>query len=166
MHFEGPDSQLSIASGRSAEFWREGSNNATHYSWGEPASDEFADWSARANREDDRLAAPGYVSPEMTGWEDLDRNGRWETHPDYGPIWTPTTVVAGWAPYRYGHWVVVQPWGWTWVDYAPWGFAPFHYGRWFYYGSRWCWTPGYRVARPVYSPAMGECLSNRRGFVG
>ena len=22
------------------------------------------------------------------------------------------------------------PWGWTWVDDAPWGFAPFHYGRW------------------------------------
>jgi hypothetical protein len=24
----------------------------------------------------------------------------------------------------------MSPWGWTWVDNAPWGFAPFHYGRW------------------------------------
>ena len=90
----------------------------------------------------------------MTGAEDLDRYGTWETNPEYGPVWTPTTVVAGWAPYRYGHWVMVQPWGWTWVDHAPWGFAPFHYGRWVFLGSRWCWTPGYRVARPVYSPAL------------
>jgi hypothetical protein len=90
----------------------------------------------------------------MTGAEDLDRYGTWETNPEYGPVWTPTTVVAGWAPYRYGHWVMVQPWGWTWVDHAPWGFAPFHYGRWVFIGSRWCWTPGYRVARPVYSPAL------------
>jgi hypothetical protein len=134
--------------------WREGANNATHYAWGEPVRDEFADWTARANREDDRLASPGYVSPEMTGGEDLDRYGRWETTPDYGPIWMPTTVVAGWAPYRYGHWVYVQPWGWSWVDYAPWGFAPFHYGRWLFFGGRWCWAPGARVARPVYSPAM------------
>ena len=48
----------------------------------------------------------------------------------------------------------MRPWGWTWVDYAPWGFAPFHYGRWVYIGGSWCWAPGHRVARPVYSPAM------------
>jgi len=154
LQFESDDSALTIAAGRSAEFWREGAKNATHYAWGEPVTDEFADWTARANREDDRLASPGYVSPEMTGAEDLDRYGTWETNPEYGPVWTPTTVVAGWAPYRYGHWVMVQPWGWTWVDSAPWGFAPFHYGRWVFIGSRWCWTPGYRVARPVYSPAL------------
>ncbi len=36
----------------------------------------------------------------MTGAEDLDRHGRWEEHPDYGAVWIPTVVVAGWAPYR------------------------------------------------------------------
>lgn len=154
LQFDGDDSALTIPAGRSAELWREGANNATHYSWGEPQRDEFADWTARANREDDRLAAPGYVSPEMTGAEDLERYGRWDMNPDYGPIWMPLTVVAGWAPYRYGHWTVVQPWGWTWVDDAPWGFAPFHYGRWIFIGGNWCWAPGHRIARPVYSPAM------------
>src|SRR5512138_741170 len=157
VRFDAEDSSLTVPSGRSAEFWREGPNNATHYSWSELPSDEFGDWVARANREDDRIAAasaPQYVSPEMTGWEDLDRNGRWDTHPDYGPIWMPTTVVAGWAPYRYGHWAYIQPWGWTWVDDAPWGFAPFHYGRWLVVGGRWCWAPGRYVARPVYAPAL------------
>ena len=42
----------------------------------------------------------------------------------------------GWAPYHYGHWAWVDPWGWTWVDDAPWGFAPFHYGRWAYHRPR------------------------------
>ncbi|HYJ99778.1 MAG TPA: DUF6600 domain-containing protein, partial [Burkholderiaceae bacterium] len=76
------------------------------------------------------------------------------SHPEYGPVWAPTTVVAGWAPYRYGHWTWMSPWGWTWVDDAPWGFAPFHYGRWVVVGGRWCWAPGRYVARPVYAPAL------------
>jgi hypothetical protein len=154
LQFEGSDSTLTIASGRTAELWREGANNATHYSWSEPQQDEFADWTARASREDERVAAVPYVSPEMTGWEDLERNGRWDTHPEYGALWMPTTVVAGWAPYRYGHWAWIRPWGWTWVDDAPWGFAPFHYGRWVTVGGRWCWAPGRYVARPVYAPAL------------
>jgi ABC-type proline/glycine betaine transport system permease subunit len=33
-------------------------------------------------------------------------------------MWVPRTVVVGWAPYRYGHWVWISPWGWTWVDDA------------------------------------------------
>ena len=153
LHFENDNSALDIASGRSAEFWREAS--ATQYTWSEPQADEFGDWVARANREDDRTGAvTRYVSPEMTGYEDLDRNGRWESHPEYGSLWTPTTVVAGWAPYRYGHWTWISPWGWTWVDDAPWGFAPFHYGRWVVVSGRWCWAPGRYVARPVYAPAL------------
>lgn len=153
LHFENDDSALNIGGeNRGAELWLEG--GSTRYSWIEPVTDEFADWSARASREDDRSVSAQYVSTEMTGWEDLDRNGRWETSPDYGPLWYPTTVVAGWAPYRYGHWAWISPWGWTWVDDAPWGFAPFHYGRWVVVGGRWCWAPGRWVARPVYAPAL------------
>lgn len=95
-----------------------------------------------------------YVSPEMTGAEDLGQYGAWQQSPDYGPVWVPTVVVADWAPYRYGRWVWSGRWGWTWVDDMPWGFAPFHYGRWAYWRDRWCWVPGPYVRRPVYSPAM------------
>ncbi|MFO1296524.1 MAG: DUF6600 domain-containing protein [Rubrivivax sp.] len=77
-----------------------------------------------------------------------------ERRPDYGAIWYPSTVTAGWAPYRYGRWAWVRPWGWTWVDEAPWGFAPFHYGRWVHWHGRWCWAPGGYVQRPVYAPAL------------
>jgi len=158
LRFDAADSALAIPAGRSAELWREG--NVTHYDWSAPSNDAFAVWAERADRADDQVAVAPYVSPEMTGAEDLDRYGTWETTADYGPLWIPTTVVAGWAPYRFGHWVWVQPWGWSWVDDAPWGFAPFHYGRWVYYGRRWCWAPGQRVARPVYSPALVAWVGN------
>jgi hypothetical protein len=68
-------------------------------------------------------------------------------------------VPVDWAPYRNGRWRWVAPWGWTWVDAAPWGYAPFHYGRWVVIGGRWCWWPGRAVAQPVWAPALV-------GFVG
>jgi hypothetical protein len=90
----------------------------------------------------------------MTGYEDLDANGRWSNDPDYGPLWTPSGVSPSWSPYGDGHWAQVQPWGWTWIDNASWGYAPFHYGRWVYAGKRWAWSPGRRIERPIYAPAV------------
>ncbi|HKA43498.1 MAG TPA: DUF6600 domain-containing protein [Burkholderiales bacterium] len=119
-----------------------------------PPPDEFDRWAASRDQREGHVASTRYVPDEMTGYEDLDQYGAWQTVPDYGAIWVPTTVPAGWAPYRYGHWVWVAPWGWTWVDDAPWGFAPFHYGRWVWLHDHWAWAPGRRIAQPVYSPAM------------
>src|SRR6201997_2109618 len=52
------------------------------------------------------------------GLADLDDYGSWRTTGEYGAVWVPR-VAPGWAPYRYGHWVWVEPWGWSWVDDAP-----------------------------------------------
>ena len=119
-----------------------------------PQRDDFDEWCADRDRNEDSAEASNYVSPEMTGSEDLDDYGRWHYVAGYGPVWTPTRVAADWAPYRYGHWVWIAPWGWTWVEEEPWGFAPFHYGRWAYVESGWCWVPGPVVVRPVYAPAL------------
>lgn len=116
--------------------------------------DAFTDWALAQGRTDGEALSYRYVSPEMTGAEDLDRYGRWENAADYGPVWIPVQVAPDWAPYRDGRWVWSRRWGWTWVDDAPWGFAPFHYGRWVHYRARWCWVPGRYVARPVYAPAL------------
>ena len=151
MRFESNDSVLDLNDGQRAEFWQE--RGTTHYAWASPLNDRFGDWVARQDR-DDRRERNRYVSNEMTGAEDLDRNGRWDRHPEYGAVWYPTVVAADWAPYRYGQWVHTRGYGWTWVDDAPWGFAPFHYGRWVSYGGRWGWCPGQYVARPVYAPAL------------
>jgi hypothetical protein len=152
LHFESDDSALDLGNGRAAEFWREA--GAMHYTWDEPERDGFSQWVLADDARDDRLAAARHVSPEMTGWEDLDRYGRWEQNPEYGMVWQPTQVGPGWAPYRDGRWAWVPPWGWTWVDAAPWGFAPFHYGRWVNVRGNWCWAPGSYTPRPVYAPAL------------
>ena len=142
-----------LEAGQRAEFWRE--RRGLKFKWSSLAGDAFADWAQRDDQADDqRSASNRYVSPEMTGAEDLDRAGRWDRHPEYGAIWYPSDVRDDWAPYRYGRWVWVSPWGWTWVDESSWGFAPFHYGRWVSWRGRWGWCPGDYVARPVYAPAL------------
>jgi hypothetical protein len=121
------------------------------------APDSFDRWSLDRDRREQRAqSAPAaqYVSPDVVGYEDLDDNGTWSSVPEYGYVWTPTHVEVGWSPYRFGRWVWVAPWGWTWIDDAPWGFAPFHYGRWAHVSSRWCWVPGPRHVRAVYAPAL------------
>jgi hypothetical protein len=150
--YEGPGSALTVNAGQRAEFWLE--RDAAQYSITEPVRDAFASWSGERDRADERSASTRYVSPEMTGAEDLDRHGRWEQVPEVGTVWVPRTVPSGWVPYSAGHWAWVSPWGWTWVDDAPWGFAPFHYGRWVMVHHRWCWSPGSYVRRPVYAPAL------------
>jgi hypothetical protein len=121
------------------------------------APDEFDSWSLERDRRDDTVAGTQtseYVSPDVTGYEDLHDNGSWSSEPEYGYVWTPSRVAVGWAPYQYGRWVWISPWGWTWVDDQPWGYAPFHYGRWAYVRQRWCWVPGPRRVRAVYAPAL------------
>lgn len=124
-----------------------------------PGFDAFEDWSQDRDQRENNSPSARYVSRDIDGYYDLDDNGSWQNDPDYGAIWVPNGVVAGWAPYHYGHWIWIAPWGWTWVDDAPWGFAPFHYGRWAYVRGYWGWVPGPVVVRPYYAPALV-------GFVG
>lgn len=164
-YYEAQNNALSINAGQRAEFWIDRAN-VPQYSLIEPERDGFAAWVAEQDRADDRSASSRYVSPEMTGVEDLDRYGYWQDNPEYGALWVPRSVTPGWAPYTTGRWVWVAPWGWTWVDEAPWGFAPFHYGRWVYVGASWCWAPGTYVRRPVYAPALVAWIGGPRLSVG
>ncbi len=129
-----------------------------------PRDDDFDRWCFDRDGREERAEASNYVSPEITGYEDLDDYGRWSYAAGYGPVWAPVGVPVGWAPYREGHWVWIEPWGWTWVDDEPWGFAPFHYGRWAYVEERWCWVPGPVVVRPVYAPALVAFVGGPGGF--
>lgn len=123
-------------------------------------ADGFDHWVGE--RESQTLASQTrrHVSPYMTGYQDLDAYGDWQAHGEYGSVWYPRTVAADWAPYRFGRWAWVAPWGWTWIDAAPWGFAPFHYGRWLQIHGRWAWIPGRRMERPVYAPALVAWIGN------
>ena len=140
---------VSVSSGKRAEIGPQGGVEIVG-----AFADGFDDWALARDRGDDVARSTRYVSPEMTGAESLDEHGDWHVTADYGPVWYPRAVPVGWAPYRWGRWAWVEPWGWTWVDDAPWGFAPFHYGRWALIGGVWAWAPGVRVVRPVYAPAL------------
>jgi len=120
----------------------------------QPGFDDFENWCQSRDQMENNSPSARYVSRDIDGYYDLDNNGSWENVPDYGEVWVPNNVEVGWAPYHYGHWVWIAPWGWTWVDNEPWGFAPFHYGRWAVVGAGWAWVPGPIVVRPVYAPAL------------
>ncbi len=126
----------------------------TNVTLAEAAATPFDDWVLAHEQREQERAAARYVSPDVTGYQDLDAYGSWQTVPQYGAVWVPASVPQGWAPYRYGHWAYVAPWGWSWVDDAPWGFAPFHYGRWIDIHGRWGWWPGDARERPAYAPAL------------
>lgn len=154
--FEDRRQVMPVAAGQKASRWSDGREQLDG-DWDQDAFDQWV-----ANRENATLAgmARRHVSPHMTGYQDLDAYGDWRMAPDYGTVWYPRMVADDWAPYRYGRWAWVAPWGWTWVDQAPWGFAPFHYGRWAMIQGRWAWVPGRLVSRPVYAPALVAWIGN------
>lgn len=150
------------------EFAFSGTDQLTYEAQPLPGRDDFDNWCVSRDQREDRSASARYVSRGVIGYNDLDDYGAWRTDPEYGPVWIPSGVAVGWAPYHYGHWVFVAPWGWTWVEDEPWGFAPFHYGRWAVVGGVWGWVPGPvavgvvvggPIVRPMYAPALV-------GFVG
>src|SRR6266853_1797652 len=116
--------------------------------------DQFDNWAYQRDHRYEGSRSARYLSPDVVGYEDLDDNGDWRDDSNYGHVWYPNHVDAGWAPYHEGHWAWVAPWGWTWVDDAPWGYAPFHYGRWVSVSGRWGWVAGPVDVQPVYAPAL------------
>jgi hypothetical protein len=162
----GGGSSYTVVAGQYASFTGTG-NVSDHldYELGQlPADDGFDTWALGRDQQEDQSDSANYVSREMTGYEDLDQYGSWGYVAGYGMGWRPSGVVVGWAPYRFGHWVWVGPWGWTWVEDEPWGFAPFHYGRWAFAGGGWLWVPGPSVVRPVYAPALVAWVGGGPGF--
>ena len=131
-----------------------------------PRADGWDQWCSSRDLREDRSPSARYVSREMSGYEDLDEYGGWSDQPGYGQVWMPRSVSAGWAPYHDGHWAWIAPWGWTWIDDAPWGFAPYHYGRWASFGGRWGWVPGPYGVTPIYAPALVGWIGGGRGGSG
>src|SRR6266851_4223704 len=105
-----------------------------------PPPDEWDNWCNGRDRREDQSQSARYVSREMVGYQDLDEYGDWSTDPDYGAVWVPRRVVAGWAPY--------------------------HYGRWAYVRGYWGWIPGPVAVRPVYAPALVAWVGGSRFSIG
>jgi len=140
------------------------------------SSTPFQDWCDRRASRYERSTSVRYVNEQVVGCEDLDEHGSWREVNEYGRVWVPAGVAAGWAPYQSGRWIWQDPFGWTWVSYEPWGWAPYHYGRWAYVGDFWAWVPppppGYRgpaavmSIQPRYAPALVAFVGGRNWGVG
>jgi hypothetical protein len=148
----GPNLEATLHAGQAAELT--GTNPIQYATAPRPRDTDFDRWSADRDRRDVASDCSKYVNRDIPGCADLSEQGRWEQNPIYGPVWYPQHVSVGWVPYRYGRWVWVEPWGWTWIEDEPWGFAPFHYGRWVAVGGIWCWAPGPVLYTPYYAPAL------------
>ncbi len=52
-------------------------------------ADALDEWAESRDAREDNLLSANYVSPEMTGYEDLDDSGTWQELPEYGMVWQP-----------------------------------------------------------------------------
>ena len=128
--------------------------------------DQFDTWGDGRDHRYEGSRSAQYLSHDVVGYEDLDDNGDWRDDSNYGHVWYPSHVEAGWAPYHEGHWDWISPWGYTWVDDSNWGYAPFHYGRWVSVSGRWGWVAGPVETRAVYAPALVVFLGGGPGGFG
>jgi hypothetical protein len=125
-------------------------------------ADDFERWcDSRERRATSASRNAQFFPSDTVGAQELEDYGQWSVDPDYGELWYPDDLPQDWAPYRYGSWLWVAPWGWTWVDEAPWGFAPFHYGRWTYRNRRWGWAPPTPGNAAIYAPATVAWIGGR-----
>ena len=159
------NSGFELRSGRTARLYIDSAGEAD---WDLIRAAEFDEWDSWNREREEYLASrlkyegrDRYYDAEVYGAEELDLYGDWQYTSDYGYVWRPHTTVINnyynWAPYRYGHWVWCNPYGWTWVADEDWGWAPYHYGRWVYVNNYWCWAPrgyGYQYRRAWWRPAL------------
>jgi len=160
----GGGNTYTVVANQSATITSNGNEQQDYQVGQTPNQDALDSWALNRDQVEDGSDSANYVSRDMTGYEDLDQYGNWSEVAGYGTVWQPTGIAAGWAPYRFGSWAWVAPWGWTWVEAEPWGFAPFHYGRWALSGNGWVWVPGPSMVRPVYAPALVGWVGGGPGF--
>ena len=155
---------LSLGIGDSVQIWG-GGDNPQYETVAAPQRDEWDSWAEQRMARVDHARSYQYVSQDIVGGDDLDEYGRWDEIPTYGRVWSPISVSVGWSPYRVGHWMWQDPWGWSWVSTEPWGWAPYHYGRWVTWSSRWYWVPvAPRVRYVTYAPACVAFVGGGPGW--
>ncbi len=160
----GNGQSYTLHGGQVGTFSGTGFLNADLEQIGEP--DPFDSWAETRDHRYDYSRSAQYLSHDVVGFDDLDDYGDWRDDRDYGHVWFPNRVDAGWAPYHDGHWDWISPWGWTWVDDSSWGYAPFHYGRWVSVGGRWGWVAGPVAVQAVYAPALVVFIGGGPGGFG
>lgn len=96
-----------------------------------------------------RAQGGGEDQPDVSVfYEELDEDGRWVSHPEYGYVFVPDDADdEDWRPYTRGRWIWTEDYGWYWLSKESFGWATYHYGRWSFDDDiGWFWVPGTRWA--------------------
>lgn len=114
---------------------------------------------------DATMAPPASAQPMEVDdgyfYSSLASDGEWFYQAQFGWVWHPTRVDAGWRPYTDGRWLWSDDSGWVWATSENWGWATYHYGRWYFDPVyAWSWVPG-RVWAPAWVSWRVEA-----GYVG
>lgn len=88
-----------------------GAENPALDSHAAPPTDQFDAWCMDRDRREDASISARYVSRDIPGYADLDQYGSWQVIAPFGAVWFPANMPGDWAPYRYGQWGWVDPWG-------------------------------------------------------
>jgi len=169
-------SGFTLRDGRTAELVYH--NSAEDGDWELSSARSTDNWDSWVSERESYLATrlrhdrrDRYYDDYVWGAEELDVYGDWVNTREYGYVWRPHVTVINhyhdWAPYRYGTWRWISPYGWTWVGEEPWGWAPYHYGRWVYVNNYWGWAPrGYASYRhrSRWRPALVAFVSFGGGY--
>jgi hypothetical protein len=107
--------------------------------------DPYDGWDKQQDQYHQRYTASSGASysPYAYGNADLSYYGSFFNTPQYGMMWQPYFVGAGWDPFMEGAWAFDSGSGFGWVSAYPWGWTPYHYGTWIDLpGYGWAWQPG------------------------
>ena len=74
-----------------------------------PPADGLDQWASPSDLGEQNSVSKRYVPEDMPGTQDLDNNGTWSEDGNHGPVWYPSEVAPGWAPYSNGYWNYVGP---------------------------------------------------------
>src|SRR5438132_6088762 len=104
-HLDGAGGRVRVDAGRSVVVY----GASSQYVFDEASTTRFDRWAFARDDQWRDTVSRRYVSPYMTGYEDLDRYGEWIRDSDYGALWVPSRVAYGWAPYRHGDLCHIRP---------------------------------------------------------
>ena len=152
----------SVHSGQTATFQGTDQLDADVQSDGN--QDDFDQWCAERDHREDRSVSARYVSDEPSATKISTITAAGVQCPNTARV-VPTRLSRP-GSVRYGHWVYIAPWGYTWVKDEPWGFSPFHDGRWVTVGGVWGWVPCAPPRRRLFVCSSRLLLLSLPGLAG
>ena len=97
-----PAGGLAVTVTPSEELMVDGASSAQVAAYAAPPLDDWDRWNYSRTQQTLDAVSARYVTPGTYGLSDLDPYGTWRVVPNYGTVWVPTGMPAGWTPHPPG----------------------------------------------------------------